>query len=456
MEPTDCNQVSNQQIAIFQVKNKPVIISETKTEVYSNAGFLVLGAIDRKVKLIDSVMTCFRDAKKNRLESVMDEERIEHSLRDLFCQRVFQMALGYEDGLDANDLRSDKLLQLSVGKTEALGAQPMMSRMENWSSKSDIWRGWTALVGFYAKQIHKAGDPVVLEIDSTDDPAHGQLGMFNGYYDEHCFHPLLITETKSGFPFGVILRSGFVGSAHRAKSILRRIVRDLRAAIPDVEIIVKGDCAFGNGKLLNWCDEAGVDCLLGLAGNSVLYKKVSELKQEVLKEYEKDKKPLQRFMSLMYRADGWTRDRDVVAKVEHTPEGINIRFVVSSMKAEDPECLYDSYQTRAKGIEAVIEQMKNGLRFDKTACHKRTPNQMRYFESALAWILHIKLQEKMKKKMKECPRASTASEGLPTVQTLIQKVLKVAAIVKESVRRFVIELSCSDPHTELLLYALQS
>ena len=165
MEQTDCHSLPTDQFEIFQVKNKPVIISETKTEVYSNAGFLVLGAIDRKLKLIDSMTECFRDAKKNRLESVMDEDRIEHSLRDLLCQRVFQMALGYEDGLDANDLRSDKLLQLSVGKTDPLGSQPMMSRMENWASRSDIWRGWTALAHFYAKQIHKAGDPVVLEID---------------------------------------------------------------------------------------------------------------------------------------------------------------------------------------------------------------------------------------------------------------------------------------------------
>jgi hypothetical protein len=445
MNQTDCNQVSTQQIEIFQVKNKPVIVTETKTDVSSNGGFLVLGAIDRELKLIDSVMPCFQGAQRNRQKSVKDENRIEHSLRNLMCQRVFQMALGYEDGLDADDLRHDRLLQLSVGKTDLLGSQPMMSRLENWVSRSDIWRGWTSLVQFYAKHFHKAGEPVMMEIDSTNDPVHGQLGMFNGYYDEHCFHPLLITEAKSGFPFGVILRSGLAGSATRAKSILKRIIRDLRAAIPGVEIIIKGDCAFGNGTLLNWFDEAGIGYILGVGGNAVLYKQTAELKEEVLKEYEQEKKPLQRFMSLTYRAESWTKARDVVAKVEHTPEGINIRFVVSSMKAEDPESLYQSYHTRAKGIEAVIEQMKNGLRFDKTACHTRTPNQMRYFESALAWILHIKLADKMEKKLKE----------RPTVQTLIQKVLKVAAIVKESFRRFVIELSSADPHTELLLYALQ-
>ena len=446
MKTTDCQTSLTDQVEIFQVKNKPVIVQETQTDLSSNSGFLVLSAIDRRLSLIDSVLPSFQDAQNNRLGSVSDQDQIEHSFSDLLRQRVFQIGLGYEDGLDANALRHDSLLQLSVSKTEALGSQPMMSRLENWPSRSDLWRGWTALVRFYADHVYKAGDPVVLEIDSTNDPAHGQLGMFNGYYDEHCFHPLFVTCSKTGFPFGVILRSGFVGSAHRAKSILKRIVRDLRGGIPGVEILVKGDCAFGNGTLLNWCEEDGIGYVMGVGGNAVLYREVEELKREVLRAYEQEKMPLQRFMSLTYRADGWTSARDVVAKVERTCEGINIRFVVSSMKADDPELLYDSYQTRAKGIEAVIEQMKNGLRFDKTACHRRTPNQMRYFEAALAWILHIRLSQRMEKKLKE----------RPTVQTLIQKVLKVAATVKESVRRFVVEISASDPHTEFLLHALQT
>jgi hypothetical protein len=446
MEPTDCQPLPTEQIEIFQVKSKPVVLSETKTVISSNAGFLVLGAIDRKMKLIDSLTSCFRDGQKKRLRSVSDEDRIQHSLRDLLCQRSYQIALGYEDGLDADELRLDPVLQLSVGKGEALGSQPMMSRLENWVSKSDIWRGWRELVSVYAKFFHEKGYPVVLHVDSTNDPVHGQLGMFNGYYYESCFHPLLITEEKSGFPFGIILRNGQVGSARRVRSILRRIIRCLKEAIPEVEIVVKGDCAFGIEGLMDELEETKVDFILGLSGNAVLYRMVEDLKQEVLQEYEKEKKPLQRFRSLFYKAGTWTKAREVVAKVEHTPEGINIRFVVSSMKAEDPETLYRSYHTRAKGIEAIIEQLKNGLRFDKTACHTKTPNQMRYFESAIALILHLKLAERMEKKFKE----------RPTIQTLIQKVLKVAAIVKESCRRFLIEISSVDPHTEFLLYALQT
>lgn len=446
MKQTDCNLIPTDQIEIFQVKNKPVIVSETKTEISSNAGFLVLGAIDRKINLIDSLAGCFQDGKKKRLESVSDEDRIEHSFRDLLCQRVFQMALGYEDGLDANELRLDPVLQLSVGKEDALGSQPMMSRLENWVSRSDICRGWKELVFIYAKFFHKNGEPVVLHIDSTNDPVHGQLGIFNGYYEENCFHPLLITDEKHGFPFGIFLRNGQVGSANGARFLLRRIIRLLKEAISGVEIVVKGDCAFGTEDLMAELEQTGVDFILGLSGNAVLYRAVEDLKKEVLQEYEKEKKPLQRFLSLTYRAGTWTRAREAVAKVEHTPEGINIRFVVSSMKAEDPETLYGSYHTRAKGIEAIIEQLKNGLRFDKTACHTKTPNQMRYLESALALVLHLKLAERMEKKL----------SARPTVQTMIQKVLKVAAIVKGSVRRFYIELSSVDPHTKLLLYALQA
>ena len=465
MEQTDCHSIPTEQAEIFQVKNKPVVISKTQTVISSNAGFLVLGAIDRKMQLIDSLLGCFQDGQKKRLKSVSNEDRIEHSFRHLLRQRSYQMALGYEDGLDADELRLDPVLQLSVGKGEALGSQPMMSRLESWPSKSDIWRGWKELVSIYAKFFHEKGQSVVLHVDSTNDPVHGQLGMFNGYYDENCFHPLLITEEKSGFPFGIVLRNGQVGSANRVRSILRRIIRHLKEAIPGVEIIVKGDCAFGIEDLMDELEETGVDFILGLSGNAVLCRMVEDLKQEVLQEYEKEKKPLQRFMSLSYKAGTWTKAREVVAKVEFTEIGspsegvnslgrasnavdakdINIRFVVSSMKSEDPETLYRSYHSRAKGIEAIIEQLKNGLRFDKTACHTKTPNQMRYFESAIALILHLKLAQRMEKKFKE----------RPTIQTMIQKVLKVAAIVRESVRRFLIELSSVDPHTEFLLYALQ-
>lgn len=446
MQQTDCELIPTEQIEIFQVKNKPVVVCETRTEVSSNTGFLVLGVIDRKCKLTDSMTDCFQDAFKNRMKSVSEEGRIEHSLRDLLTQRVYQIALGYEDGIDANDLRHDSVLQLSIGKSSLLGSQPMMSRLENWVSRSDIYRGWGKLIQLYAKEFYKAGEPVVIDIDSTNDPVHGQLGLFNGYYKEHCFHPLLFTEASSGFPFGIILRNGPVGSAHRVTSLLGRIIRLLREAIPGVEIILKGDCAFGVADALNWLDKSPSDYILGLSGNAVLYREVEELKQEVILEYEKEKNPLQRFRSFSYRADTWDRAREVVAKVEHTKEGMNIRFVVSSMKTEDPEMLYRSYCTRAKGVEAIIEQLKNGLRFDKTACHRKVPNQMRYFESALALILHLKLSEKMEKKLK---RRST-------VQSLIQRVLKVAAIVKKSTRRFLIELSSTDPHTELLFYALQT
>lgn len=442
MNPTVCNS----QIELFQVKNKPVIISQTGATLSSNGGFLAIRRMDESMGLLDGISAAFEDGERRRKEAVRDFGRIEHEFSDLLRQRVYQMALGYEDGLDANELRHDKSLQLSVGKETALGSQSMMSRLENWVSFKDIYRGMRALVRVYAREFHDAGQAIVLHIDSTNDPVHGQLGLFNGYYDEHCFHPLLVMEERSSFPFGILLRKGQVGSARYARGMLRRLIRWLREEIPGVAIVVKGDCAFGIGDIIDMLDDEHVDYIAGLSGNSVLYREVKSLQEEVLAAYQAERKPLQRFVSFRYRADKWQQERAVVAKVEHTGLGLNTRFVVSSMPSDDPEKLYESFQVRAGGIEALIEQLKNGLRFDKTACHTRVPNQMRYFESMLAFILHLKLQQKLKLLLKHTPK----------VQTIIQNVLKVAALITTSVRRFFVQLSTSDPHTRLLWHVLQT
>jgi hypothetical protein len=294
--------------------------------------------------------------------------------------------------------------------------------------------------------FHEPGKPIVLEIDSTVDPVHGQLGLFNGYFSNHCFHPILVTDEATSFPFGIILRDGHVSSAKNARVIFKRIIGWLREAIPDVSIVIKADSSFGIADLINWFEEIKVDYILGLSGNKVLYREVQSLEEEVLADYEQSKNPLQRFESISYRAKSWNSTHPVVAKVEHTGKGINRRFVVSSMFPDDPQKLYACYQCRAKGIEAIIEQLKNGLRFDKTACHQKLPNQMRYLESALAFILHLKLMEKTR----------GIFTRVPTVQSLIQKVLKVAAIIKESTRRFLIELPINDPNAAHLLHVLNT
>lgn len=438
--------VCSAQIELFQVNHKPVIISQTGTTISSNAGSLAIRRVDDTLGLIDGVSTAFADGKRRRQEGVRNEGRIKHAFTDLLRQRVYQIALGYEDGLDANDLRHDKGLQLSVGKDEALGSQPMMSRLEHWASVADVYRGFRHLVKVYAREFHRTGQAVVLHLDSTDDPVHGQLGLFNGHYGHHCFHPLLITEEQSGFPFGIFLRRGNVSSARYTRSILRRLIRWLREEIPGVAIVVKGDCAFGIADILEELDRESVDYIAGLSGNPVLYREVQALQDEVLAAYQHDGKPLQRFVSFRYRAASWPKARVVIAKVEHTGIGLNTRFVVSSMLCDDAEKVYESFQVRAGGIEALIEQLKNGLRFDKTACHSRVPNQVRYFEATLAFILHLRLQQKLKPLFKHTPK----------VQTVIQKVLKVAAIITTSVRRFFVELSASDPNTALLWHVLQT
>lgn len=445
MQHTECFDIHTHQTEIFQVESRPVIVAATRTDITSNAGFLAFGKIDRKLQMISAVSSCFTDAENLRRKSAKCEAKFKHSLKDLLAQRVFQIGLGYEDGLDANDWRRDSALKLAVGKDHALGSQPMMSRLENLVSSKDLYRAWRRMVKLYCEKFHREGAPVVMHIDSTNDPVHGQLGLFNGYYYEHCFHPLLVTEEASDFPLAIMLRDGKASSAMHTKSMLKRLIRWLREDIPGVSIVIKGDCAFGVADIINWLDEQNVDFIFGVGGNNCLLAKVKALQDEVLAAYEQDKKPLQRFMTVQYAAGTWDRERSVVAKVEHTALGMNIRFVVSSMMSDDPEKLYQSFQRRACRIEACIEQLKNGLRFDKTACHKIRPNQMRYLEAAMALVLHLKIKEIAKKILPE----------MPTVQTLIQKFLKVAAMVTQSVRRYFVELSLADPHSRLLIAILQ-
>lgn len=445
MKHTECFEENNRRIELFQVDSRPVIVTATRTDISSNAGFLAFGKIDRKLKLISTISSCFTDAEILRRKRAKGAAKFQHSLNDLLAQRVFQIGLGYEDGLDANDLRRDSALKLAVGKDHALGSQPMMSRLENLVSSKDLYRAWRRMVKLYSVEFHRDGTPVVLHIDSTNDPVHGQLGLFNGHYYEHCFHPLIVTEEASDFPLAIMLRDGRAASATRAKSLLKRLIRWLREDIPGVSIVIKGDCSFGIADIINWLDEEKVDYVLGVGGNSRLEGKVQSLQDEVLAAYGKDKVPLQRFVTVRYAATTWHGERNVVAKVEHTGLGMNTRFVVSSMMSDDPEKLYQSFQRRACRIESCIEQLKNGLRFDKTACHKIRPNQMRYLEAALAWVIHLKIKEV----------AKTILPELPTVQTLIQKFLKIAAMVTKSIRRYFVELSLADPHSQLLMVLLR-
>lgn len=444
MQQTECYEESTRQIELFQVESRPVIVTATRTDISSNAGFLAFGKINRKLKLISAISSCFTDAEILRRKHASCPARFQHSLNDLLAQRVFQIGLGYEDGLDANDLRSDTALQLAVGKEQALGSQPMMSRLENLVSAKDLYRAWRRLVKLYCEEFHRDGAPVVLHIDSTNDPVHGQLGLFNGHYYEHCFHPLIVTEEASDFPLAIMMRDGKAASATRARSLLKRLIRWLREDIPGVSIVIKGDCSFGIADLINWFGQERIDYILGVGGNSRLEAMVKGLQDEVLATYESNKISHQRFVTVRYAAATWEREHSVVAKVEHTGLGMNTRFIVSSMMSEDPEKLYQSFQRRACRIEGCIEQLKNGLRFDKTACHKIRPNQMRYLEAALAWVLHLKIRELAQKILRE----------LPTVQTLIQKFLKVAAIIRKTVRRYVVELSLVDPHSRLLMAIL--
>jgi hypothetical protein len=346
-------------------------------------------------------------------------------------------------------MRNDPVLKLTAGRApdgEALASQPTLSRFENRVSAREVARLNRLLVQHYIR-LHRKHPPaeIILDIDPTDDPCHGaqQMALFNGFYGQHMYLPLLVYERASGLLLGVRLRAGNAHAAHRVLQVLRPIVRALQDAFPRTRIIVRADAGLAVPRLYDYCEEQGLSYLIGIGANKV-FRRHTDIDLEILSErFRASGRPRKRFSSLWHKAGSWPAKRRVIYKLEAGAQGTNRRFVVTNMKGFALH-LYRRYADRGTA-ETFIDELKNEIRADRLSCHAFVANAFRLIQFALAYNLLRVFGGALR---------GTALEGA-SAETIRSRVLKIGARVRQTVRRVWVHMAGGFPFGEALRVALQ-
>jgi hypothetical protein len=366
----------------------------------SDFGPLLLSGIDRQIGLTKRLAAAFDDRRH--------PSYIEHDLRDLLAQRIFQVACAYEDGNDANALRTDPMFKLGLDhrpldEDNDLACAATFSRLENAASTKDIYRIAQAFVDQFIAGYAAPPELIVLDMDHSEDGTHGQqeLSFYNHHYRSYCYLPLFLFEGISGNFITAALRPGKRPTGAENAMIIKRVLKRLRAAWPETHILLRGDGHFSNPELMQLAlDDPHTDFIFGMTGNSVLSKLAAPFleinrRQQIIRceNAERTGSPLpdstRTFHEVEYAARSWpTGPFRVILKAEVMTLGENPRFVVTSLDLPQPECVYrDLYCARGQD-ENFIKKIKNDLASDRTSDHRFLANHMRLFFSCAAYVLH--------------------------------------------------------------------
>jgi hypothetical protein len=352
---TDCIP----QLVFSFYRHRPIQADFSGGQITSDAGLLPLRAFDQRHQLTRDLAETLSDPRQ--------DDRVRHDSLALLRQRIYQIVAGYEDANDADRLRHDPLLQIIADQKlgEALGSQPTLSRWENAPSGRDLVRLNDALLKQFIRlcgqQVRKRGE-ILLDIDSTDDPTHGQqqLSFFNGAYGQHMYHPMLIFERHTGCLLAARLRAGNVSSHARIVPLLLRLVPQLQAAFPKVKIQLRGDAGFALPLLYEFCEFFGIPYTLGIPANSVFQRRAEPRQKQLQRRYRRTQLPQRSFSSFRHRARSWSHQRRICYKAEHTAVGTNLRFVITNRPGRASE-VFAFYNDRGE-CENRLEEFKNGFR----------------------------------------------------------------------------------------------
>ncbi len=437
---TECNQSQFHFEAHF---SRQVIADFDGERTSTEGGALLLRAADRKIGLLKRVAACFTDAR--------DPGRIEHELEQMLAQRIYGLALGYEDLNDHEELRHDPLLALLAGKREMqepLAGKSTLNRMELMPADSPSTRYHKItyspealdelLVEIFLESREKAPREIVLDLDVTDTALHGEqeARFFHGYYNHYCYLPLYIFCGAD--VLCVRLRPSNQDASAGSVEEVQRIVRRTRRRWPRVHIILRADSAFCREELMAWCEKHRVDYVFGLARNPRLRRKIARSLRQAKQEYQHTGKAARVFTEFSYRTrHSWSRSRRVVAKAEHLEKGENPRFLVTSLgpQAWPAQKLYEQlYCARGQMENRIKEQLR--LFSDRLSTQTLRANQLRLYFSTLAYVLMHALR-----------RWGLAGTAWATAQvdTIRLRLLKIAAQVRITARRICIRYSRAYP-----------
>lgn len=424
--------------------------------ITTEAGALLLRPVEQRTGILRQFAACFHDHRR--------EDLVEHSVSELVKQRVYGIALGYEDLNDHDRLRQDPLLALLAGKRDVAGEQRRRSqdRGKAGAGKSTLNRLELTpadarsdarykkivmdeeavdrlLVDLYIQAQPRPLQRIVLDLDATDDPVHGQQEgrFFHGYYGCYCYLPLYIFIDEH--LVCARLRPSNIDAAAGALDEVERIVRRLRFTWPEVEIILRADSGFCRDALMTWCEKHRVGYVFGLAKNDRLVKKLRKPMREAEAEWKRTARPARRFADFRYRTrQSWKHGRRVVGKAEYLGKGENPRFVVTSLRMDEMEArrLYEDFYCARGDMENRIKEQQLDLFADRTSTNRLRSNQLRLYLSSIAYCVLVALR-----------RLALAGTEMAQAQcgTIRLRLLKIGAQVRITARKIWISMAAGHP-----------
>jgi hypothetical protein len=442
---------------------RKVVASFDGGTLSSDGGVLLLGEVDRRRGLLDRFAACFTDHRNPGL--------VEHSVTELVRQRVFTLALAYEDLNDHDELRTDPLLAAVVGKADPTGSdrrqrqdrgKPLagkstLNRLEWGAVKQDRYRKITvdeaAVDRFFVEAFLSAHEQapaeVILDLDATDDPLHGEQEgrFFHGYYGGYCYLPLYIF--CGSHLLCARLRHSNIDASAGSVAEVDRIVAQIRERWPEVHIILRADSGFAREELMAWCEQHKVGYVFGLARNARLQRALGAELAQARALYEESGKAARVFKDFVYRTrKSWSRERRVVGKAEHLAMGANPRYLVTSLDSQHwaAQTLYEDLYCARGEMENRIKEQQLCLFADRTSTHFLASNQVRLWLSSVAYTL-----------LNELRRLGLEGTELAKARcdTIRIKLLKIGAQIRVTVRRVRVHLASSYPHAALFVQIVE-
>jgi hypothetical protein len=451
---TDCNP---RQLEFQGVDRRTVVAAFDGGTLTSDGGLLLLSEVERRRGILRQFAACFQDQR--------NPDYVEHRLEELIRQRVFGLALAYEDLNDHDELRTDPLLATVVGKADPTGndrrqerdrGKPLagkstLNRLEWGAVKQDRYRKISVdtetvdrfFVDVFLSAHESAPPQIILDLDATDDPLHGEQEgrFFHGYYGGYCYLPLYIF--CGPHLLCARLRSSDRDASAGAVTEVERIVAQIRSRWPQVQIILRADSGFAREELMAWCEQHEVDFVFGLARNARLQRALGGESAQAREQFEQSGQAARIFRDFTYRTrKSWSGQRRVIGKAEHLAKGANPRFIVTSLTADSwpAAALYEQLYCARGEMENRIKEQQMCLFADRTSSHNLASNQLRLWFSSVAYIL-----------LNELRRLGLQGTELACARcdTIRTKLLKIGAQIKVTVRRVWVHLASSYPYATL-------
>jgi hypothetical protein len=429
-------QNTKQTMFFKDISCKRVVADFNGGDVSSDAGLLFLREVESRTGII------------RRIAEVLPDRRhpgyIKHEVEQLLRQRVFQIASGYEDANDSDHLKDDPIMKIVCDRlTGSLASQPTMSRFENSFSRTDLYRIAQVFVDTFIRSYKRAPKAIILDIDDTNDPTHGnqQLSFFNAYHDTYCYLPLHIYEGKSGKLITTILRPGKRPSGKEIVMILKRIVKTIRKAWPGVGIVVRGDSHYGCPEVFDFCEDHHLKYVLGLTGREPMIMQSQCLSEKAKELCLLKNESVKLYGEFRYQAKSWSCPQRVIVKAEYNAKGPNTRFIITNLENVKIRMIYETIYCDRGVMELMIKEHKNHLRSDKTSCCRFLANQFRLFLHSIAYVLLHAFREK-------CLKNTEFSKA--QFDTIRLKILKIGARVIQLATKIKVHLPTSCPYRDEL------